>query len=89
MQNSTSDLKQTAINFKESAMRELRPVTDQVEEAAERLSNTTVRVVSDGVSGVVSFGNDTWHALTDDSAALGPASAAPYGQVYLQSEPCP
>ena len=80
LQNTTSDLKQTVVNFKDSAMRELRPVTDEVEAAAERLSNTTVRVVSDGVSGVVSFGNNTWHAITDESAALGPAVQASAGK---------
>ena len=49
----------------------------QVEAAAEQLANTTVRVVSDGVSGVVSFGNDTWHALSADSPAadLAPATS--------------
>ncbi|BDA41275.1 hypothetical protein COCOBI_02-0550 [Coccomyxa sp. Obi] len=77
LQNATSTLKQTVFDFKDSAIKELQPVADQVQAAAERLANTTVRVVSDGVSGVVSFGNDTWHALSADSPAadLAPSVA--------------
>lgn len=60
-------------------MKELRPVSDDISTAADRLENTTVRVVSDGVSGIVYFGNATWNALDIDSASssLAPAPAAP------------
>ncbi|CAL8462000.1 g1531 [Coccomyxa elongata] len=75
LQNATSNLKQTVFDFKDSAIKELQPVADQVEAAAEKLANTTVRVVSDGVSGVVSFGNDTWRAFSADSPAADLAPA--------------
>lgn len=78
-------------DFKDSAMRELKPVAEDVEAAAERLSNTTVRIVSDGVSGVVSFGNDTWRAITAESPDSGaaPSPAKTPIQVHALSPlPC-
>jgi hypothetical protein len=77
LQNVSRDANKTLIDFKESAIKEYRSVSSIVVSAADSMANATVRVVSEGVSGVVTFGNTTWRELMGSPAAAAAAAVAP------------
>ena len=72
VQNATSDLNDTVVQFKTSALSEMKPAWEDVQHAADSFANTSLAVASQGVSGAVHFGNEKWTAL---QAAPGPAGA--------------
>ena len=75
VQNATSDLNSTVVDFKTSALNEMRPACEDVQRGADSFANSSVAVVSQGVYGVVHFGNKTWTSLQAAGApALVPAS---------------
>ena len=74
-QNATSDLNSTVVDFKMSALNEMRPAWEDVQRGANSFANSSVDVVSQGVYGVVHFGNKTWTSLqAAGTPALAPAS---------------
>jgi hypothetical protein len=74
-QNATSDLNSTVVDFKTSALNEMRPAWEDVQRGADSFANSSVTVVSQGVYGVVHFGNKTWTSLqAAGTPALAPAS---------------
>lgn len=72
VQNVTSDLNETVVQFKTSALSGMKPAWEDVQRAADSFANTSLAVASQGVSGAVHFGNEKWTAL---QAAPGPAAA--------------
>ena len=72
VQNATSDLNDTVVQFKTSALSEMKPAWEDVQRAADSFANTSLAVASRGVSGAVRFGDERWTAL---QAAPGPAAA--------------
>ncbi len=72
MQNVTSDLNDTVVNFKTSALNEMRPAWEDVQNAADSFANSTVNVAAQGTNGIVYFGNETW---TSPQGAASPALA--------------
>ena len=72
VQNATSDLNDTVVQFKTGALSEMKPAWEDVQRAADSFANTSLAVASHGVSGAVHFGNEKWTAL---QAAPGPAAA--------------
>ena len=76
MQNVTSDLNETVVNFKTSALNELRPAWEDVQRSADSFANSTVNVAAQGTNGVLYFGNETWTSLqAAGSPALAPVTA--------------
>ena len=72
VQNVTSNLNDTVVQFKTSALSEMKPAWEDVQRAADSFANTSLAVASQGVSGAVHFGDEKWTAL---QAAPGPAAA--------------
>ena len=68
----TADLNTTVVNFKTSALNEMRPAWEDVQRAANSFADSTVNVATQGTNGVLYFGNETW---TDLQAAGSPALA--------------
>ena len=68
----TSDLNNTVVNFKTSALDEMRPAWQDVQQAADSFANSSVDVAAQAGNVIVHFGNETWSSL---QAAAGPALA--------------
>ena len=60
------------VNFKTSALNEMRPAWEDVQRAADGFANSTVNVAAQGTNGFLYFGNETW---TDLQAVGSPALA--------------
>ena len=76
LQNVTGDLNTTVVNFKTSALSEMKPAWEDVQRAADSFTNSTVNVAAQGTNGIVYFGNETWTSLqAAGSPALAPVTA--------------
>ena len=64
------------VDFKTSALSELKPAWENVQRAADSFADSTVKVADKTTNGVLYFGNETWTSLQADGApALAPMPA--------------
>ena len=65
------------VNFKTSALSEMKPAWEDVQRAADGFANSSVNVAAQGTNGVLYFGNETWTSLQGaaGSPALAPITA--------------
>ncbi len=64
------------VDFKTSALNQLRPAWEDVQRAADSFADSTVNVADKTTNGVLYFGNETWTSLQGAGApALAPLAA--------------
>ena len=84
LQNITGDVNATVVDFKSSALNDLRPAWEDVQRAADSFADNTVPVADKSTNGVLYFGNETWTSLQGAGApALAPMAAPKVFRLFL------